>query len=132
MNKDTISNVLSQIKNAYMRGKLNMEIPSSVAVVDLCTILKELNFIRDFKVFKPGKQKFKCINLELFYEDGRPAVMGLKRVSKPGRRVYMGFRDMREILGGLGISIISTSRGLMTNLEARKRKLGGEVLCEVW
>ena len=115
-----------------MRGKLNMEIPSSVAVVDLCTILKELNFIRDFKVFKPGKQKFKCINLELFYEGGRPAVMGLKRVSKPGRRVYMGFRDMREILGGLGISIISTSRGLMTNLEARKRKLGGEVLCEVW
>ncbi|MBU1016544.1 MAG: 30S ribosomal protein S8 [Patescibacteria group bacterium] len=132
MNKDTISNFLSQIKNAYMRGKTNIEVPNSSAVKELCTVLKKLEFINDFKVFKKEKEKFKYLNVELSYANDKPAVMGLRRVSKSGRRVYVGYKDIRQVLGGLGVSVISTSRGLMSNLEARKRKLGGEIICEIW
>ncbi|MFH1565988.1 MAG: 30S ribosomal protein S8 [bacterium] len=132
MNKDSLSDVLSQIKNAYMRGKDKMEVPNSLAVKKLCELLKELGFIKDVKVFKKENEKFKYLSLELSYEDDKPAVMGIRRVSKPGCRVYVGFRNMRWVLGGLGVSIVSTSRGLMTNLQARKRKLGGEVICEIW
>jgi len=132
MNKDTISNFLSQIKNAYMRGKTNIEVPNSSAVKELCAVLKKLEFINDFKVFKKEKEKFKYLNVELSYANDKPAVMGLRRVSKSGRRVYVGYKDIRQVLGGLGVSVISTSRGLMSNLEARKRKLGGEIICEIW
>jgi len=115
-----------------MRGKQNIEVPRTSAVFSLCKILKELEFIKELKTFKKENEEFKRLNLELSYTNGLPVLRGVKRISKPGRRVYVGFRDMKPVLGGLGVSIISTSRGLMSNLEARKRKLGGEIICEVW
>jgi len=94
--------------------------------------LKNLGFISDFKIFKKDNDKFKYLNVELLYEEGKPAIMGIKRISKSSRRIYVNHKDIRQILGGLGVSIISTSRGLMSNLEAKKKKLGGEIICEIW
>ena len=132
MNKDTISNFLSQLKNAYMRGKTNVEFSDSSMIRELCKTLKTLGFISDFKIFKKDNDKFKYLNVELLYEEGKPAIMGIKRISKSSRRIYVNHKDIRQILGGLGVSIISTSRGLMSNLEAKKKKLGGEIICEIW
>ena len=132
MNKDTISNFLSQLKNAYMRGKTNVEFSDSSMIRELCKTLKNLGFISDFKIFKKDNDKFKYLNVELLYEEGKPAIMGIKRISKSSRRIYVNHKDIRQILGGLGVSIISTSRGLMSNLEAKKKKLGGEIICEIW
>ncbi len=130
MSRDLLSDFLSKVKNAYMRGKLSLETENTRTVYSLCAVLKDSGYIKGFNKFKEGG--FSRLHIDLLYKDGKPVLLGIRRVSKSGRRVYMGRRDLKPVLGGLGICILTTSRGLISNLDARKRKLGGEVLCEVW
>ena len=93
-------------------------------------ILSKENFVGEVK--KTTKEKTKSLKISLKYDNEVPAIAGFKRISKPGQRIYEGFSEIKKVHGGYGISIISTSKGLMTNKDARYKKLGGEVICQVW
>ncbi|MCU4138748.1 MAG: Ribosomal protein S8 [Thermodesulfobacteria bacterium] len=131
MMTDPIADMLIRIKNALMARHKSVRIPSSKIKLEIARILKEEGYIEDFKYIneKPQPQ----IEIILKYDENkRPVIAGVKRISKPGRRIYKGYKDLPKVLDGLGIAIISTSQGIMTDHEARKRKIGGEVLCEIW
>ena len=115
-----------------MARKEFIEIPYTKMCEDTAKILKQNSFLDEVKVFKEKDSTHKGLRLVLSYKDGTPALTDIKRVSKPGRRIYSGARDLKPVSGGYGVSIVSTSRGLVTNLEARKKKLGGEVILKVW
>ncbi|HCC60174.1 MAG: 30S ribosomal protein S8 [Candidatus Staskawiczbacteria bacterium RIFOXYC1_FULL_37_43] len=127
---DPITDMLNQIKNAQAVEKPEVLIPLSNIKYEIARILSERHFIGEIK--KSVKGKHKIIKIALKYENGSPKISGLKRVSKPGQKIYEKSSEIKRVHGGFGISIISTSKGLMTNIEARKQKLGGEVICEVW
>ncbi|RLC34747.1 MAG: 30S ribosomal protein S8 [Candidatus Nealsonbacteria bacterium] len=127
---DPITDMLNRIRNAQAVGKETVEIPFSNLKYEIARILEKEGFIE--KVEKKGKKFRKFIEITLKYENGASAISGLKRVSKPGQRIYLPYGKLRPVKGGYGISIISTSRGIMTNKQARKNKLGGEVICEIW
>ncbi len=127
---DPITDMLNQIKNAQAVGKTEILIPLSKIKNDIANILSKENFVGEVK--KAAKGKIKGLKISLKYENEVPAIAGFKRVSKPGQRIYQGFSDLRKVRGGYGISIISTSKGLMTNKEARYKKMGGEVICQIW
>jgi len=127
---DTIADMLSQLNNAQAAGHLTMEIPASNLKYEIAKVLAKYGFVD--KVEKKGKKVRKTIEVTLKYHDGRPAISGLRRISKPGQRVYSDARKIKKVKSGYGIAIISTSKGLMSDKEARKQKLGGEILCEVW
>ncbi len=97
----------------------------------ICGILKKSSFIEDFKVIETEK-KFKMLSIKLKYSDGDSVILGLKRISRPGIRRYVNNEDLPRVRNGLGIAIVSTSKGLMTDKEARNLKIGGEVVCQVW
>ena len=127
---DPITDMLNQIKNAQAVGKTEILIPLSKIKNDIANILSKENFVGEVK--KAAKGKIKGLKISLKYENEVPAIAGFKRVSKPGQRIYQGFSDLRKVRGGYGISIISTSKGLMTNKDARYKKLGGEIICQIW
>lgn len=129
---DPIADMFSIIMNAQAVAKKQASVsPCSVLKLQLLEILKEEGFILDAK--KKGKDPKKKILIDLKYnEDGSPALSSIKRISKPGKRIYVGFAELKPIRSGYGISIISTSKGLMTNKNARKQKIGGEMIAEVW
>jgi len=127
---DPIANMLTQIRNAQAVGALEVEIPFSNLKYEIAKILARKSFIE--KLEKRGKKNKKSIKITLKYQNGTPAISGLKRISKPGQRIYLDYRKIKKVKGGYGIAIISTSKGLMTDREARKQRLGGEVICEVW
>ena len=127
---DPITDMLNQIRNAQAVLKTEVLIPFSKLKNEIALILEKENFVGDVKKIIKGKSK--TLKISLKYNEGLPAIEGSKRVSKPGQRIYTGFQDIKKVSGGFGISVISTSKGLMTNIEARKAKLGGEVLLEVW
>ena len=127
---DPIADMLNQIRNALAVGKIEISIPFSNLKQEIAGILTGEGFIVGAK--KSPKNEKKVLKISLKYEQGVPAISGLKRVSKSGQRIYVGVKDMEAVKGNRGISIISTSKGLMTNKEARKAKLGGEVICEIW
>jgi len=127
---DPITDMLNQIKNAQAVGKTEILIPSSKIKNEIATILSKEGFVGEIK--KTTKEKMKDIKIFLKYDNGVPAIAGFKRVSKPGQRIYEGFLQIKKVHGGYGISIISTSKGFMTNKDARRQKLGGEVICQVW
>ena len=127
---DPITDMLNQIKNAQAVGKTEILIPLSKIKNDIANILSKENFVGEVK--KAAKGKIKGLKISLKYENEVPAIAGFKRVSKPGQRIYQGFSDLRKVRGGYGISIISTSKGLMTNKDARYKKIGGEVICQIW
>lgn len=128
---DPIADLLTRIRNALNAGYPVVEIPASNLKADLCRVLKEEGYIRDFSRQDDGKQG--VLRVELKYtSDREPVIMGLKRVSRPSLRIYSKASDMRPVRTGLGISVVTTSKGLMTGKEARRQRLGGEVLCEVW
>ena len=128
---DPIADFLTRIRNANMVYMEKVEIPASKTKVAMANILKEEGFIKDVEYIEDGKQGI--IRLYLKYAGGRERVIaGLKRISRPGLRVYARKDELPKVLGGLGIAIISTSSGLMTDKAARKQGLGGEVLCYVW
>jgi len=127
---DPITDMLNQIRNAQAVGKTEISIPFSKLKQAIADILTQEEFIGEAKKIAKGKSKALKINLK--YEHGVPAVEGAKRVSKPGQRIYAGADGIKKVRGGFGISVISTPKGLMTGLAARKAKLGGEVLLEIW
>ena len=128
---DSIANMLTKIRNANAAGKDKVDIKSSKINEGILNILKRKNFIQNFKRIDDQKQGMIRIYLK-FDEKGNAAMQGLKRISKPGLRIYAKKRDIPAVLGGLGITIVSTSQGLMTDEEAREKGLGGEILCSVW
>lgn len=127
---DPISDLLTRIKNGLRVGKKRINAPYSRIKVGILKILKEKDLIGDFKVVGEIKKQF-LIDLK-YDENNNPLIEDLKRVSKPGQRVYLGYKELKPLKSGFAFRIISTSRGLMTDIEARKRKLGGEVICEVY
>jgi len=127
---DPITDMLNQIKNAQAVGKTEVLIPLSKIKDEIASILSKEGFVGETK--KTSKEQAKILKISLKYDVGLPAITGFKRVSKPGQRIYEGFSEIKKVHGGYGISIVSTSKGLMTNKEARKAKLGGEIICQIW
>ena len=128
---DPIADLLTRVRNALTARLDRVEVPASRLKVDIVRILKDEGFIKNFKVSRDNKQGI--IRLFLKYTDrNTPVINGLQRVSKPGRRVYQKAQELRPVLSGLGVLIISTSRGVMTDKEARRHNLGGEALCQIW
>ena len=128
---DPIADMLTRIRNANQMRYKEVEVPASKMKTEIARILKETGFISDYKVAKVDK--FDVITLDLKYGDKKERVItGLKRISKPGLRVYAKAEEIPSVLNGLGIAIISTSNGIMTDKEAREKSLGGEVLAYIW
>jgi small subunit ribosomal protein S8 len=131
MMTDPISDMLMRIKNALMARQKTVAVPGSKLKLEIARILKDEGFIEDYRVVEE-KPQIK-IEIVLKYDDKKsPVIAGIKRVSKPGRRIYRGYKELPRVLDGMGMAIISTSQGIMTDHEARKRRLGGEVICEIW
>lgn len=128
---DPIGDMLTRIRNANMVKHESVEMPSSKMKIEIAKILKKEGYIRDFRYYK-FQNKF---NLKVFLKYGEKQakiIMGIERVSKPGRRIYSGKSEIPKVLGGLGIAILSTSKGIMTDKEARTTGVGGEIICRVW
>lgn len=128
---DPIADMLTRIRNANQMRYKEVEIPSSKIKLEIARILKEQGFIEDFKVKKNNIQNIIVLNLK-YGQNKERVITGLKRISKPGLRVYAKTEEMPKVLNGLGIAIVSTSKGIMTDKEARKESLGGEVLAYIW
>lgn len=127
---DPIADMLNRMVNAQAVKKETVEFPFSRLTYAIAKILGRKGFVKhaDFK----GKRARKTIEVSLRYHEGIPRIGGAKRISKPGQRIYAGAQDIKRVKDGQGIAIVSTSKGLMTNQEARKENAGGEILCEVW
>ena len=128
---DTIADMLTRIRNANSMGYEEVTVPASKLKVELARILKEEGFIKEYKVESVGVEKNILLTLK-YGKKKEKVITGLKRISKPGLRVYVRSDEVPKVLNGLGIAIISTSKGIMTDKEARKQNLGGEVLAYVW
>jgi len=133
---DPISDMLTRIRNGVMSNQTLIAMPSSKIKAEIARILKEEGFIEDFEIVEGAKPSHTTLRIRLKYSgirrERRPVISGLKRVSHSGRRIYKQKKDIPWILSGLGISILTTSKGVMTGQKARKNGVGGEVLCEVW
>jgi small subunit ribosomal protein S8 len=130
---DTVANLLTKIKNASMVSKEIVELPYSKMSEAILKICKESGFISDIKVFKEKDSVKKGISVKLaFKEDGKPKISAAKRISKPGRRIYRAVSELKDERGVFGLTLVSTSRGIMPISEAKKKKLGGEVICEIY
>ena len=132
MVNDTISDMLTRIRNANMVKHQIVELPFTKMSNNIAIILKEEGFIEDFEIYTENSNKFILISMKYKGTERVPVISKIKRVSKPGLRIYSNKNSLPNILGNLGIAIISTSQGLMTNITARKRGIGGEVLCYIW
>lgn len=128
---DPIADMLTRIRNAIMAKYNRVDIPASRIKINIAKVLKAEGYIKNYKVIKDSKQGLLRVYLR-YDEHAQPIIQGLERVSKPGRRVYAGATDMPKVLNGLGVNIVSTSNGLMTDREARQTNVGGEVLCSIW
>ncbi len=131
---DPIADMLTRIRNALMVEKRVVEIPHSKLKVEIARILTEEGYVSDYRINEDGK--FKVIEIDLKYYGPRrnrqPVITNIQRISKPGRRIYRGRRDMPRVLSGTGIAIVTTPKGVMTADQARRHRVGGEVLCYVW
>jgi small subunit ribosomal protein S8 len=128
---DPIADLLTRIRNAHLSKHDRLDVPASKLKAEICRILKEEGLIKNFRTVEA--QPAGKLRIFLRYSpDGSPAITHLQRVSRPGRRVYRGADSIRPVLNGLGLGIISTSQGLLTDAQARERQLGGEVVCEIW
>jgi small subunit ribosomal protein S8 len=127
---DPIADYLTRIRNAAKAKHRRVDIPCSKMKKAITEILLNKNFISGFTVLEDKKQNVLRINLK--YHNGKPVISGLQRISKPGIRVYLASKDLPRVLGGLGISIVSTSKGVMTGAQAKKDNVGGEIIAYVW
>ena len=128
---DTIADLLTRIRNANTAKHATVDVPASNVKKAISQILVDEGYVKDFKVIEDGKQG--VIRITLKYGDNKaPVITGLRRVSKPGLRIYSSCEDMPKVRKGLGIAIVSTSKGIMTDREARKQNVGGEVLAFIW
>jgi small subunit ribosomal protein S8 len=129
---DPISDLLTRIRNGAHAKHPRVDVPASRLKVEIARILKEEGYISTYKVVEDGKIK-KTLRVFLKYSPGRHSVItDLRRISRPGRRKYIGKDEIRPVIGGMGVSILSTPRGVMTGQAARRARVGGELLCEVW
>lgn len=129
---DTISDMLTRIRNACAVRHPTTEVPTTKMTRSIASVLKEEGFIEDFQEVGEGVKKRLVIALKYKDKNRQPIINTLHRVSKPGLRVYSTCKDLPRVLGGIGIAIVSTSKGIMTDREARRQKLGGEILCYIW
>nr|YP_009244210.1 ribosomal protein S8 [Gelidium elegans]AMK96452.1 ribosomal protein S8 [Gelidium elegans] len=132
MVNDTISDMLTRIRNANLARHQIVQVPSTHIIRDIVSVLKEEGFIYEFEEIKNKFRKYLLISLKYKGNHRQPTITSLKRISKPGLRVYANHKEIPHVLDGIGIAIISTSRGVMTDKNARHRGLGGEVLCYIW
>ncbi len=128
---DSVADLLTRIRNAHQAKHDRVDVPACKLSAEVCRILRQEGFIRNYKVM--AGEPVGALRVFLAYDDsGAPAISHLSRVSRPGRRVYRGADQLRPVLNGLGLGIISTNQGLLSDSQARERRLGGEVLCEIW
>ena len=127
---DPIGDMIARIKNAQLRNHKVVELPSSNFKISISEILKSEGYIVDYKINDENKKPILTINLK--YHSGNPVISTIERVSKPGRRIFSSAESLPKINNGLGIAIISTPKGVMTDLDARKQKVGGEIICKVF
>ena len=132
MVNDTISDMLTRIRNANMVKHQIVQIPANKMSLAIAKILKEEGFIEDFESYSENEKKYLLISLKYSGKSRKPVICKIERVSKPGLRVYTNSKKLPRVLDDLGIAIISTSRGVMTNLKAKELGIGGEVLCYIW
>jgi len=130
MNIDQIADMLTRIRNAQQAKKAEVLMPSSKFKIALAKLLNKNKYIGEVSVF--GSDNKKYLKIQLKYENNIPVIKGLKRISKQGQRIYMNKNELPVVKNNYGIAVISTSQGLMTNLSAKKKGLGGEIICEIW
>jgi small subunit ribosomal protein S8 len=126
MMTDPVADMLTRIRNGARAGHTKVDIPASKIKANICKVLKEEGFIKNFKLVAADER----LNIRVGIKE--EAIVGIQRVSKPGLRVYKGYKEMPRVLSGLGVSIVSTSAGIVSSRKAKAMKLGGEVLCNVW
>ncbi len=131
MMTDPIADMLTRIKNANMVRMEKVDIPASKLKIEMTKILKEKGFIKGYKVLKDKKQGILRISLK-YAAGGERVISGLKKISKPGRRVYVDKKEIPKVMGGFGIAILSTSKGILSDESCRREGIGGEALCYVW
>ena len=129
---DSIADMLTRIRNALMAGHSKVLVPSTNIKRSIATIMKDEGYIADFKAIKKDEKPFMVLFLKPSTKKGENPIRGLKRISTPGRRVYAPVDNIPKVLGGIGISILSTNRGVMTGKECRENNVGGEILCYIW
>lgn len=132
MVNDTISDMLTRIRNANMVGHQIVQIPSTKIALAITEILKKEGYIEDFESYSENDRKYLLLSLKYIGKSRKPVISKIKRISKPGLRVYSKSNDLPKVLDHLGIAIMSTSKGVMTNLKAKELGVGGEVLCYIW
>lgn len=131
MISDPIADMLTRIRNAIMVKHDSVLVPASKLKLAIARIIKEEGFIKDYEVIKGKPDRVIKIHLK-YYDDGQPAIGGLQRVSKSGLRVYVGRNEVPRVYGGIGVAIVSTSKGVRTGQQAKRLGVGGELLCYVW
>jgi small subunit ribosomal protein S8 len=127
---DPIADMLTRIRNASSAGHQMVDIPASKMKANIARVLYNHGYIRGFRRMEDGKQGM--LRVYLSYRNGLPLILGLKRISKPGCRVYAGVEGIKRVMGGRGLAVLTTPRGIITDAEARKNKVGGEVLLHIW
>jgi small subunit ribosomal protein S8 len=132
MTTDIIADMLTRIRNANLAKHQIVQIPSTKITRSIAKVLLDENLIDSFEELKNGLKSSILLSLKYVGKDRKPSITTIKRVSKPGLRVYSGYKKMPKVLGGFGVAIISTSNGLMTDQQARQAKIGGELLCYIW
>ena len=131
MMTDPLADMFTRIRNAHRAGHEKVEMPSSRLKMGIAKVLKKEGFIKNYKLIQDNKQGVLRVYLKYTDED-EPVINGLSQVSKPGRRVYAGYGEIPPVKGGFGVTVLSTSRGVLSDKEAVSRKAGGEVLCQIW
>ena len=128
---DPIADMLTRVRNAAKARFNSVDIPGSTLKIELAKIMKDEGFIRNYKFLKDGKQGI--LRIYLKYGQGQEStIFGLERISKPSRRVYVKSKDVKPVMNGMGVAILSTSKGVMTDKKARSENVGGEILCNIW
>ena len=129
---DPIADMLTRIRNAAKAKFNSVDIPGSKMKIEIARVLRETGFVRNYKFIPDNKQGVLRVYLKYNGQAGGSTILGLRRISKPSRRIYLKARDVKPVLNGMGIAVLSTSRGIMADRTAREENLGGEVLCHVW
>ena len=129
---DTIADMLTRIRNANMVKHQIVQIPVTKISIAIAVILKEEGFIEDFNNYQEDNKQYLLLSLKYIGKSRQPVISKIKRISKPGLRIYVNSQKLPNVLNGLGIAIISTSKGIMTNIKAKEFGIGGEVLCYIW
>jgi len=132
MQTDIIADMLTRIRNANLAKHQIVQIPSTNVTRSIAQVLRDENLIDSFEELQNGFKSSILLSLKYVGADRQPTIKAIKRVSKPGLRVYSGYKKMPKVLGGFGLAIVSTSKGLMTDKQARQEKIGGELLCYIW